>query len=59
MEQHKVARIRRNHLFNVCNSGFGLIVGSGYMLGTVFCGYSILGDTLSYGTFTAVLQLIG
>ena len=59
MKQHKAARIRRNHFSNVCNSGFGLIVGGGYMLGAVYCGYGILRGAMSYGTFTAVLQLIG
>ena len=34
-------------------------MGGGYILCAVYCGYGILKGTLSYGTFTAVLQLIG
>lgn len=30
-----------------------------YILGAGFCGYGILTKTMTYGTFTAVLQLIG
>lgn len=59
MEAHKAARMKRNHFSNVCNSGFSLIVGGGYILCAACCGYGILKGTLSYGTFTAVLQLIG
>ena len=59
MNKHKAARIRRNHFSNLCNFGFNLIVDCGYLLGAVYCGYGILQGTISYGTFTAILQLIG
>lgn len=59
MNKHKTARIRRNHFSNLCNFGFNLIVDCGYLLGAVYCGYGILQGTISYGTFTAILQLIG
>lgn len=59
MQYHKDARMKRNHFSNLCNSGFGLIVGGGYILAAVYCGYGILQGRITYGTFTAVLQLIG
>jgi ATP-binding cassette subfamily B protein len=59
MEAHKAARMRRNHFSNVCNVGFGVVMRGAYVGGAVYCGYGILMGTLSYGTFTAVLQLIG
>lgn len=59
MKSHKETRLRRNHFSNICNSGFSLVVGGGYILCAIYCGYGILNGTLSYGTFTAVLQLIG
>lgn len=59
MNKHKAARIKRNHFSNLCNFGFNLIVDCGYLLGAVYCGYGILQGTISYGTFTAILQLIG
>lgn len=59
MEKHKKARIKRNHFSNFCNTGFGAVISGGYVLAAGYCGYGILQRTLSYGTFIAVLQLIG
>lgn len=59
MDRHKAARIRRNHLSNLCNVGFGIAVDAGYLASAVYCGYGILQGAISYGTFTAVLQLVG
>jgi ATP-binding cassette subfamily B protein len=59
MEEHKNARMKRNHFSNICNIGFGLIMRGAYAGGALYCGYGILIGTMSYGTFTAVLQLIG
>lgn len=59
MQAHKKARMRRNHFSNLCNLGFGTVMNGAYLLGAVFCGYGILTQTMSYGTFMAVLQLIG
>ena len=59
MKLHRAARIRRNCLSNLCSFGFGVIVDAGYLASAVYCGYGILQGTVSYGTFTAVLQLVG
>lgn len=59
MESHRKARMRRNWFSNFCNIGFGMVMNGAYVLGAFFCGYGILTGTMSYGTFTAVLQLIG
>ena len=59
MKQHKAARMQRTVFSNLCNFGFGIVADGGYLLGAVYCGYGILKGTLSYGTFTAVLQLVG
>ena len=59
MAEHKTARMRKNHFSNFCNIGFGMIMNGAYVVGAVFCGYGILTKTMSYGTFMAVLQLIG
>ena len=34
-------------------------VDAGYLLSAVYCGYGILQGNITYGTFTAVLQLVG
>ena len=58
MDRHKAARVKRNHFSNLCNFGFGAVVDGGYLLAAVWCGYGILRGTVSYGTFTAILQLV-
>lgn len=57
LEAYKDARIRRLHFSNFCSTGFELIMEGGYVAAALYCGYGILSGTLSYGTFTAVLQL--
>lgn len=59
MKGHQNARMKRNYFSNICNIGFGLVMNGAYVLGAFFCGYGILKGTMSYGTFMAVIQLIG
>ena len=59
MERHKAARLRRNRFSNLFNFGFWGLAEGGYLLAALYCGYGILRGTVSYGTFTAILQLVG
>lgn len=59
MKRHKNARIKRSLFSSCCSSGFGAIAEGGYLLGVIYGGFGILTGTISYGTFTAVLQLVG
>lgn len=59
MNLHKAARLKKNLFSTICNFGFSAIMNGAYILGAGFCGYGILTKTMTYGTFTAVLQLIG
>ena len=58
MTAHKTARMKKNHFSNFCNVGFGLAMNGMYLFGAVYCGYGILFGTISYGTLTAITQLI-
>lgn len=58
MEEHKKARMIRNHFSNFSNIGFGAALQGSYILGAVYCAYCILNHTMTYGTLVAVLQLI-
>lgn len=58
MDDHKSARMRKNHFSNICNTGFGLAMNGMYLFGAAYCGYGILNGTISYGTLTAITQLI-
>lgn len=59
MEEHRKARIRRNHVSNACNLGFGIIIRGAYVGSAIFCAFGLLRGTLSYGTLMAILQLVG
>ena len=48
-----------NRFSNLFNFGFWGLAEGGYLLAALYCGYGILQGTVSYGTFTAVLQLVG
>ncbi len=56
--EHKRSRMRRRTFSNLCNVGFGAVMQGSYLFGLVWCGFGILNGTLTYGTLTAVLELI-
>ena len=58
MNDHKAARMRKINFSNVCNMCMAMAVNGVYAFGAVYCGFRILAGAMSYGTFTAVLQLI-
>lgn len=58
MRVHKSARMKRNNITNLFHSGFAFLINCVYVGGAIFCGYGILQGTMSYGSFTAILQLV-
>ena len=58
LEAHKSARMRINAFSNFCNIGFGVTMNGMYLFGIVYCGYGILTGNITYGTLTAITQLI-
>ncbi len=58
MAAHKAARMRRTRFSNVANTGFGAAMHGMYLIGVVYCAYGIMTGTVTYGTLTAVMQLI-
>jgi len=58
MSNHKNSRMKRNSFSNLCNIGFSAAMNGMYLLGFAYCGFGIIGGTVSYGTLTAVLQLV-
>ena len=59
MSDHRESRMKRNHFSNLCNVGFGAVMQGAYLLCVICCGHQILQGVMSYGTFAAVLQLVG
>ena len=58
MNDHKTARMRKINFSNICNMCMAMAINGVYAFGAVYCGFRILAGAMSYGTFTAVLQLI-
>lgn len=58
MADHRAARMRKNRFSNICNIGYGSAMNGLYLLGICYCGYGILKGTISFGTLTAITQLI-
>ncbi len=59
MNNHKAARMKRNHFSNMANSGFAAAKKGMFLLSVVYCANGILFGTVSYGTLTAIMQLVG
>ena len=58
MSAHKSERMHRNSFSNLCNTGLSAIMRGAYAAAAIYCGFGILMGSLTYGTFTAVLQLV-
>ena len=58
LNAHMSARMRKNHFSNACNFAFQSGMQGMYVLGVCYCGYGILTGAISYGTLTAITQLI-
>ena len=58
MQNHKDARMKRVRFSNLCNIAFQTGMQGMYVGGVIYCGYGILTAAISYGTLTAITQLI-
>lgn len=58
MKKHQSARMKKNFFSNLCSTGFSGAMNGIYLLGLGYCGCGILNGIISYGTLTAILQLI-
>ena len=58
MKAHKKSRMKRVRFSNLCNIGFQTGMQGMYVGGVIYCGYGILTGSVSYGTLTAITQLI-
>lgn len=59
MKNHRRVRRTRSNVYNLFGSGLRLLMQCGYLFGFTWCGIGILEGRITYGTLTAVLQLIG
>lgn len=59
MDKHRKIRRKRSNVFNLFGTGLRFLMQSGYVFGFAWCGFGIVNGSMSYGTLTALLQLIG
>ena len=59
MKNHRKVRRTRSNVYNLFGSGLRFLMQCGYLFGFAWCGIGILEGRITYGTLTAVLQLIG
>ena len=59
MKSHRQVRRTRSNVYNLFGSGLRFLMQCGYLFGFTWCGIGILEGRITYGTLTAVLQLIG
>ena len=53
------AKMKRRKVSIYANAGFNFVFNVGYLYGLIWCSYKLCQGTMTYGTLTAVLQLIG
>lgn len=57
-QEHFAVRMKRRTIGIISGAGFGLIFQAGYVFALVWGAYGIFTGGMSYGTLTAVLQLV-
>lgn len=58
MEDHRKLRMKRINISNVNQAGFGVAMQGMYLAAAGYCAWGILNGTVSYGTMTAMMQMI-
>ena len=58
MHTHLRDRMRKNNLANLGTSGVAVAINAMYVYGIIYCARGIMSGSISYGTLTAVMQLI-
>ncbi len=57
-QNHYKARMKRRAVSISANSGFGFVFQAGYLYAILWGAFAIMGGTMTYGTLTAILQLV-
>lgn len=52
------AKMKRRHISILANAGFSFVFNAGYLFALVWCAFKVCTNAMTYGTLTAVLQLI-
>lgn len=52
------AKMKRRNISILANAGFSFVFNAGYLFAMIWCALQVCWKTMSYGTLTAVLQLV-
>ncbi len=58
-QEHYRAKVKRNTVSILANSGFSFVFSIGYLYALVWSSFGLAAKTISFGTLTAILQLVG
>lgn len=58
-QEHYKAKVKKSTVSILANSGFSLTFSVGYLYALVWGAFGLMANTISYGTLTAILQLVG
>lgn len=58
-QEHYRAKVKRNTVSILANSGFSFVFSIGYLYALVWSSFGLMAKTVSFGTLTAILQLVG
>lgn len=58
-QEHYEAKLKKNTVTILANSGFSFIFSLGYLYALVWSSFGLMAKTISFGTLTAILQLVG
>ncbi len=59
MQDHRAARMKRADCSILFGTGFSAAMQGMYLVCVVYCAYGILSGTVTFGTLTAIMQLVG
>ncbi|MDD4238165.1 MAG: ABC transporter ATP-binding protein [Desulfotomaculaceae bacterium] len=58
-QEHYQQKLKKNTVSILANSGFAFIFSAGYLYALVWGAFGLMTKTISFGTLTAILQLVG
>ncbi|KJS02073.1 MAG: ABC transporter [Peptococcaceae bacterium BRH_c4a] len=58
-QEHYKVKVKRNTVSILANSGFSFVFSIGYLYALVWSSFGLIAKTISFGTLTAILQLVG
>lgn len=59
LDEYRRVMMKKAYITQAIHSGSSTAINAAYIIGMLWCGFGIINGSVSFGTFTAVWQLIG